>query len=201
MVNDEMGQEKLLRLLSDIGIQAITPDEPEEEEEDPFSVPKSTGPYFWLLVSRTSTAMGAGTDWEPYFYDYTASNRFESRNVTAGGEIRVPGMVGGNPRCLMAALCFHSAQPQTVKAWIGGSNFGRIQLKLNETRTEYTSSAWITLNVKQGVNKLLLMTNDVEFVFDALILREPHTRWVDPSRRGADRGQLVDGGDDRRILI
>ena len=186
------------RLLADVGAYALSEPDP-EPEPDGFSVPKPTGSFHWLMVSRTSAALTPGNDWEPYFYDYTVANRFESIQRTAGGEFQSAGTISG--RVYMAMLSFQAIQPTTVKAFLSGSSFGRIQIKVNETRTEYTANAFLSIPIKQGMNRILIMADSVDqLTFDALILREPHTRWIDPSRRGADSGGLVDAPGSERSL-
>lgn len=149
----------------------------------------ATANPYWLTISTTDSAMTAGNDWEPYFYDYTVTNRIETKRVTAGGELWI---AEANQRNFLAQLTFECSQPQNIKAFLGGNSFGRTQLKLNEVRTEYTSAQFINLPLKQGVNRLLIMTTTVQIEFDALILREPFVRWIDPTNRGPDRRGPID---------
>lgn len=110
----------------------------------------------WQAVKQTSGTFTPGTDWESQFDDLSATNRLIHTLYSHGGEIS---HVNSDSAATRLTVHMSAQGGGTLSAHLGIVGTGRVQVKANGSRSEYTTSQIISIPLVKAplTNKIVVM--------------------------------------------
>lgn len=187
------------RIASDL-IQRVTTLESKPPVDIPIAPEQKTSP-FWsceMLLSATVSGLGA-TDWDATFDDPMNSRVAFELSSASGLFFSMIGNSVNKP--VRARWAFQNdGAPFSTPGVLYADSFGRIQIKVNGSLSQYTAATDITFNFGSGFNLLQISLSDALDKAELYIqmIDRITANWVDPNvnrvRRLAGGSSAGSGG-------